>query len=89
MQFICLFYSKDFQIFIWKTIDFVENLEMTQKTGSGGSYSLRHYDAIRSKVDMGFTPKTPNKTKFPNLRERLGEELLQYVFEGDSRWKLR
>ena len=30
------FYPKDIQNFFWKTIDFVENLEMTQIAGGGG-----------------------------------------------------
>ena len=35
MQFV-VFYPKDTQIFFWKTIDFVKNLEMMQIAGGGG-----------------------------------------------------
>ena len=51
-------YSKDIQKYFWKTIDFVENLEMTEMAGGGESLwgSLRHYDAVRKKIDMRFTP---------------------------------
>ena len=56
MQFAFL-YPKDIYFFFWKTIDSVENLEMTQIAGGGGSCSLRHYDAMRTKIDMWFTPK--------------------------------
>ena len=46
--------------FFWKTISFVKNLEMTQIAGGGrkvggsgvGSCSLRHYDAVHTKIDM-------------------------------------
>ena len=51
MQFAFL-YPKDIQKNFWKTIDFVENLEMTQIAGGGGSCSLRHYDTMRTKIDM-------------------------------------
>ena len=43
-----------------KTIDFVENLEMTQVSGGGGrwgSFTLHNYDAMHTKTDMLFTPK--------------------------------
>ena len=48
-----------------KTIDFVENLEMTQVYGDGGggggggggSFTLYNYDAMHTKTDMLFTPK--------------------------------
>ena len=50
MQFV-FFYSKDIENFLWKTIDLVENLEMTQTSGGGGSCSLGHYDAMRMKID--------------------------------------
>ena len=46
-------YPKDIHIVFWKAIDFVENLEMTQIAGRRrGSCSLRHYDAMRTKIDM-------------------------------------
>ena len=51
MQF-SFFYSKDIGNFLWKTIDLVENLEMTQTAGGGGSCSLGHYHAMRTKIDM-------------------------------------
>ena len=35
-----------------KNIKFVKNLEMTQIAGGGGSCSSRHYDAMRTKIDM-------------------------------------
>ena len=35
MQF-AFFYPKNIEIFLWKIIDFVENLEMTQIAGGGG-----------------------------------------------------
>ena len=55
MQFV-FFYPKDIQTFFWKTINFVENLGMTRSRGRGGSScSLRHYDAMGTKIDMGFT----------------------------------
>ena len=50
---IAFFFLKTFIFFVsWKTIDFVENLEMTQIAGDGGSCSLRRYDAVRRKIDM-------------------------------------
>ena len=50
---IAFFSLKTFIFFVsWKTIDFVENLEMTQIAGDGGSCSLRRYDAVRRKIDM-------------------------------------
>ena len=51
MQF-AFFYPKDIQKVFWKTIDFVENMEMTQIAGDGGSCSLHHYDALHTKIDM-------------------------------------
>ena len=51
MQF-AVFYPKNILHFFWKTIDFVENLKMTQIAVGGGSYSLRHYDALLTKIDM-------------------------------------
>ena len=54
MQF-TFFYPKDLQFFFFveKTIDFVENLEMTQIAGGvGGSCSLRHCDVMRTEIDM-------------------------------------
>ena len=56
MQF-AFFYPKDIQNFSWKTLDFVKNLEMTQIAGGwwgggGESCSLRHYDAMRTKIDI-------------------------------------
>ena len=60
MQFAFL-YPKDSQNIFWKTIDFVENLEVTQIAGGkeggggrrgGGSCSLRYYYPIRTKIDM-------------------------------------
>ena len=55
MQF-AFFYTKDIQKIFWKTIDFVKNLEMTQIAWGRGSCSLCHYDAVRTKIDMRFTP---------------------------------
>ena len=46
-----LFYPKDIRFFLWKTIDFAVNLEMKQITKVGGSSFLRHYDAMRTKID--------------------------------------
>ena len=52
MQF-AFFYPKDVQKPFWKTIDFVKNLEMTQIAGGReGLRSLRHYDTMRTKIDM-------------------------------------
>ena len=51
-------YPKDIHNFFWKTVDFVENLEMMQialeekEGGSEGSCSLHHYGAMRMKIDM-------------------------------------
>ena len=53
-------YPKDIHNFFWKTVDFVENLEMMQIAlegkergrGRGGSCSLHHYGAMRMKIDM-------------------------------------
>ena len=44
------FILKTFKNSFWKTIDFVENLEITQIAGD--SCSLPHCDAIRTSVDM-------------------------------------
>ena len=33
-----------------------KNLEMTQIAGSKGSYSLRHYDVMRTNISAGFIP---------------------------------
>ena len=50
MQF-AFFYPKDIHFFVClKTINFVENLEMTQIAGVGGACSLRHYDAVHTKI---------------------------------------
>ena len=41
-----------------KTIDFVENLEWRRRQGvgrRGGLCSLRHYDAMRTKIDLWFS----------------------------------
>ena len=60
MQF-ALFYPKDIQKSFWKTIDFVEILEMTQIAAGGReSCSLRNYDAMHTKIYMRFTPKNKN-----------------------------
>ena len=54
MQF-AFFYPKDIQK------NFFENYRFCRKSGSDanssgwGSYSLRHYDAVRTKIDMSFT----------------------------------
>ena len=37
---------------ILTTLDFVENLEVMQILGAGRSCSLRHYDAVRTNIDM-------------------------------------
>ena len=39
-------------------MEFVENLEMTHivRAGGGGSCYLRHYDALRTLIDMRLTP---------------------------------
>ena len=34
------FYTKDIQKFIWQTIDFVKNLEMTQIAGGKGGHVI-------------------------------------------------
>ena len=51
-------YPKDIQKIFWKTINFAENLDMTKIAGGaeGGSCYLRHYDAMRTKIDVWFTP---------------------------------
>ena len=46
------FYPKDSQTFFWKTIYFVQNLEMKHTEGGGGSCSSRHYGEMRTKIDM-------------------------------------
>ena len=55
MQF-AFFYPKNIFKLFWKiSLVFAENLEMTQIAGGGGgggSSSLRHYDAMRTKIDM-------------------------------------
>ena len=54
MQF-AFFYPKNILKLFWKiSLVFAENLEMTQIAGGGGrgSSSLRHYDAMRTKIDM-------------------------------------
>ena len=52
MQF-AFFYPKDNQKNIRKTIDFVENQEMTQiAEGRVGSCSFCHYDSLRTKAHM-------------------------------------
>ena len=50
------FYLKEVEKFFWKTIDFIENLDMTQIAGGEGTCSLRHYDAMRNKIDMWLSP---------------------------------
>ena len=45
-------YQGHLKRFFKKTIDFVENLEMTHIVGAGGSCYLRHCDALRTKIDM-------------------------------------
>ena len=52
------FAIKDIWDIFKKAIDFVKNLETTDKVRGGGSCSLRHYDALRSGIDMWFTPKS-------------------------------
>ena len=53
------FYPKDVHFFL-KTINFAENLEMTHMAAGGRrgelTCSLRHYDAMRTKIDMRFKP---------------------------------
>ena len=39
----------------WETISFVKNLEMTQIAGGRGVMFFRHYDTVRTKMDMWFT----------------------------------
>ena len=48
-------FGKGIQKYFWKTIVFVKNLEMTQ-IAVEGSCSLRHYDAMRTKIDIWFAP---------------------------------
>ena len=57
MQFTFL-YPKGIQNFFWKTINFVKNLEMTQKAGGRGDHVLcviMTHEAMRTKIDMLFT----------------------------------
>ena len=44
-------YPKDIQKWFQKNYRFFKNLEMTQIAGNG-SCSLRHYDAVSTKIDM-------------------------------------
>ena len=53
MQF-AFFCPKNVQKIFWKTTDFVENLEMKQIAGGGGSSSLRHHDTMRTKIEIWF-----------------------------------
>ena len=71
MQFV-FFILKIFNFFLWKTLDFVENLKITEIAGGGtGSCSLRHYDAMRTEIDMSFTPKGYTSEKRFRTKDRL------------------
>ena len=71
MQFV-FFILKTFNFFLWKTIDFVENLKIREIAGGGtGSCSLRHYNAMCTKIDMSFTPKGYTSEKRFRTKDRL------------------
>ena len=51
------FYPKDTYNVFWKSVDFVKNLEITRIVGVGGSCFFRHFDPMRTKIDLWFTLK--------------------------------
>ena len=76
------FHSKNIQKVFWKSIDFVENLEIA---GGRGSCSLRHYDAVRTAINMWFTPNHKDKKSIAatgNTRTTSHRNRLTY-------WKIR
>ena len=76
------FHSKNIQKVFWKSIDFVENLEIA---GGRGSCSLRHYDAVRTTINMWFTPNHKDKKSIAatgNTRTTSHRNRLTY-------WKIR
>ena len=72
------FHSKNIQKVFWKSIDFVENLEIA---GGRGSCSLRHYDAVRTAINMWFTPNHKDKKSIAatgNARNKSHRNALTY-----------
>ena len=69
MQFV-FFYPKDIQNVFWKTIDFVENLEMTQIAGGGGLMffvSLRH-NAYKNRYEIHRFTETLSMSELRGLQ---------------------